>query len=170
MFGCGTSVNVDYQPGTDFSVLKSFQVEEKPVTMPDDTRVNSPFILKRISEALKNHLILKGMSPSKDKPDVIAKYHLGIKQELESDASGLSVGIGSATSHSAIGFVYGIPASEVATNENLMITIDVVKSTTKALLWRGSYTSRLEAGSTPESSTEQINAMVKAILDKFPPK
>lgn len=166
---CATSVNVDYQPGTNFAVLKTFRVEGKPVAVPNDPRVNSPFTQQRLSEALKNQLSLKGLSAKRDMPDMVVKYHLGLKQEVESDASGVSFGIGSSSPNTAIGFVFG-SGSDVATVDTLTITIDLVKSGTKKLLWRGSFESRLAAGSTPESSTRLINAMVKQILDKFPPK
>jgi len=166
---CATSVNVDYQPGTDFAALKSFRIEGKPLAVPNDPRVNSPFTKDRIIEALKNQLTLKGLAAKKDKPDIVVKYHLGVKQELESDASGMSFGIGSSSSNSAFGFMFGA-GSDVATIENLTITIDLVKSGTEKLLWRGSFESRLAAGSTPESSNQLIKAMVKEILSKFPPK
>ena len=166
---CATSVNVDYLPGTNFAALKSFRVEEKPVAVTKDPRVNSPFIQKRIIEALKSQLNLKGLIAKKDKPDVIVKYHLAIKQELESDDSGVAFGIGSSSSNSAFGIMFG-SGGGVASVDNLLITIDLVKSGNKKLLWRGSFDRRLAAGTTPESSTQLINSMVKEILDKFPPK
>jgi len=166
---CATSVNVDYQLGTDFSALKSFRIEETPIAVAKDPRVNNPFIQKRIIEALNAQLNLKGLVAKKDKPDVIVKYHLGIKQELESDDSGVAFGIGTSSSHSAFGIMFG-SGTGVASVDNLLITIDLVKSETKKLLWRGSFDRRLAAGITPESSTQLINNMVKEILDKFPPK
>jgi len=139
------------------------------MAVPDDPRINSPFALKRISDALKSQLSLKGLTAKKDRPDVVVKYRLGLKQEVESDASGVSFGIGSSSSTTAFGFMFGAGA-DVATVDNLIITIDLVKPATQQLLWRGSYENHLAAGSTPETSTKLINSMVKQILDKFPPK
>lgn len=166
---CATSVNVDYAPGTSFAGLKTFQVQAKPESIPDDPRVNSPFMKQRITRAIGDQLSIKGMKFVTASPDVIVKYYLGIKQELESDDSGVSIGIGTASRHSAIGFVYGFPATEVATIENLNITVDIVNAKNDQLLWRGSLARRLFAGSTPESNTALINGMVKEILDFFPP-
>lgn len=167
---CATSVNVDYSPGTSFAGLKTFQVQARPEAIPDDPRVNSPFMKQRITKAVGDHLTLKGMSFVKTSPDVLVKYHLGVRQELETDDSGVSIGIGTATRHTAIGFVYGFPATEVETVENLVITIDIVSATNQQLLWRGSLARRLYAGSTPESNTALINGMVREILDLFPPR
>lgn len=167
---CATSVNVDYDTKTSFAGLKTFQVQAKPEAIPNDPRVNSPFMKQRITKAVGDQLSLKGMSFVKTSPDVIVKYHLGIKQELESDDSGVSIGIGTSSRHTAIGFVYGFPATEVATVENLAITIDIVNAKDNQLLWRGSLARQLYSGSTPESNTVLINGMVKEILDLFPPR
>ena len=167
---CATSVNVDYTPGTSFAGLKTFQVQAKPEGIPDDPRVNSPFMKQRITKAVGDQLRIKGMSFVKTSPDVIVKYHLGIKQELESDDSGVSVGIGTSSRHSAIGFVYGFPGTEVSTVENLNITVDIVNAKNNQLLWRGSLARQLYSGSTPESNTALINGMVQEILNQFPPR
>jgi len=169
LFACATSVNVDYQPGTDFTALKSFRIVEAPVSVAKDPRINSPFIQQRIIEAMKAQLSLKGLVAKSEKPDLVVKYHLAIKQELESDDSGVAFGVGTSSSHSAFGIMFG-SGTGVASVDNLVITIDLMKAGTEKLLWRGSFDRRLAAGLTPESSTQLINSMVKEILDKFPPK
>lgn len=167
---CATSVNVDYSPETSFVGIRTFQVQAQPEAIPNDPRVNSPFMKQRITSAIGDTLSLRGMSFVKTNPDVLVKYHLGVKQELESDDTGVSIGIGTSTRHSAIGFVYGFPAAEVETVEDLVITIDIVSSDGKQLLWRGSLARRLYAGSTPESNTTLIYGMVREILALFPPR
>lgn len=167
---CATSVNVDYAPGTSFAGIKTFKVQAKPEAIPKDPRVNSPFMKQRITRAIADHLTVKGMFSVKTSPDVIVKYHMGIKQELESDDSGVSIGIGTASRHSAIGFRYDFPANEIATIENLNLTVDIVNAKSDQLLWRGSLARRLYAGSTPESNKALINGIVKEIFDQFPPK
>ena len=167
---CATSVNVDYAPGTSFSGLKTFQVQAQPEAIPNDPRVNSPFMKQRITKAVGDQLTIKGMSFVKTSPDVIVKYHLGVRQELESDDSGVSIGFGTSSRHSAIGFAFGFPATEVDTIENLAITLDVVNAESKQVLWRGSLARQLYAGSTPESNTALINGMVQEILSQFPPR
>lgn len=168
---CASSVNVDYTPGTSFAGIKSFQVQAKPEAIPNDPRVNSPFMKQRLTRAVGDQLTLKGMAFVEASPDIIVKYHLGIRQNVETDDSGLSIGVGTSSRHSAIGFMYGIPlGGDVSTVENLIITLDVVNASSNQLLWRGSLARELYAGSSPESNTTLINGMVKEILEQFPPK
>lgn len=165
---CATSVNVDFDPKTNFATIKSFQVQAKPVNVIDHPRIDSPFMQQRTIKAIGDSLTLKGMTFTKSEPDVIVKYHIGINKELESDESGVSFGFGTFSRHSAIGLDYGFP--EVATVENLVITIDMVASSTNLLLWRGSLARRLYEGSTPASNTKLVNKMVAEILNQFPLK
>ena len=136
---CATSVNVDYDPATNFSGLKTFQVQAKPEAIPEDPRVNSPFMQQRVTAAITEQLKLKNMLPAKASPDTVVKYHLGIRQEMQSNDSGVSVGVGTASRHTAVGFMFGFPVTDVATIDNLVITLDMVNVKTGNLLWRGPY-------------------------------
>jgi hypothetical protein len=169
LYACASSVNVDFDPKTSFAGINTFQVQAKPEAMPDDPRIDSPFMKQRITRAIGDQLTLKGMKFIKTSPDVIVKYHLGIKKELESDESGVFLGYGTSTGRTAFGLGYSFPAAEVATIENLAITIDIVNAENKQLLWRGSVTRRLYEGSTPASNTQLVNEMVMEILGQFPP-
>ena len=168
--GCATRVNVDYDLDSNFSTVKTFQIQAKPVNEINDPRINSSFMQQRIIKAMGDTLTLKGLKFIKVTPDVIVKYHLAINKELESDDSGISIGFGSYSRHSAIGLAYGFPASEVSTVENLVMNIDIVNAKTKQLLWRGSLARRLYDGSTPETHTQLVNSLVAEILKQFPPK
>ena len=63
---------------------------------------------------------------------------------------------------------YGYPGY-VESYERGILTIDVLNGSDKKLVWRGSSGRRLYNGFSPEQSTKVINAVVKEILDKFPP-
>ena len=166
---CATSVNVDYRSGVNFSNIKTFQVQEKPVNVSADPRVDNPFMKERTAAALKTAFTNKGLYFSKDKADVIVKYHLVIKQEFETDDSGVFFGIGTATHHSAFGMSYAFPDRQVASVDDLVLTIDMVDPG-NILLWRGSLARRLYSGSTPETNRRLIQGLVTEILKQFPPK
>jgi len=168
--GCATRVNVDYDVDSNFSTIKTFQIQSEPANKTSDSRTNNSFMKKRVIKAVGDTLTIKGMNFVKVMPDVIIQYQLGINKELESDDSGISIGFGTSSRHSAIGLVYGFPASEVSTVENLVMSIDIVDARTKQLLWRGSLARRLYDGSTPETHTQLVNEMVAEILKQFPPK
>ena len=166
---CATSVDVDYRAGVNFSNIKTFRIQDKPVNATTDTRIDSPFMQQRTAEALKSAFTKKGFYFSKDKPDVIIRYHMVIKQEFETDDSGVFFGIGTSSQHSAFGMSYSFPDRDVASVDNLVLTIDVVDSH-NVLMWRGSLGRRLYSGSTPETNNRLIQGMVTEILNLFPPR
>ena len=169
LVACATSVDVDYRPGVNFSQIKTFRIQTKPVNATTDPRIDSPFMQQRTVEALRNAFSAKGFYFSQDKADIIIKYHLVIKQEFETDDSGVFLGFGTATRHSAFGLGYSFPDREIASVDNLVLTIDVVDSR-NVLLWRGSLGRILYSGSTPESNRSLIHGLVNEILKQFPPK
>jgi hypothetical protein len=166
---CATGVNVDYRSEADFKKIKSFSIEKKPANTTTDTRIDTPFMQERTVEALRSALTNKGFYYQKDKPDVIVRYHLVIKQEFETDDSGVYLGFGTATHHSIIGMSYAFPERQVASVDDLVLTIDIVDPG-NILLWRGSLARRLFSGSTPEKNNQLIQGLVQDILKQFPPK
>ena len=166
---CASSVDVDYRPGYNFSQLKTFQVQDKPVNASKDTRVNNPFMQQRTVAALKAAFTSKGLSLTQANADVVIKYHLDVKQEVESDGSGVFFGFGTSTYNSAFGMTYGVGGPSVASVDDLVLTIDVLDRQ-NALLWRGSLGRRLYAGSTPETNNKMIQELVAEILKRYPPR
>ena len=166
---CATSVDVDYRREAEFNKIKTFRIQEKPVNATTDTRIDSPFMQQRTVEAIKTGFTQKGWYFSKDKADVIIKYHLVIKQEFETDDSGVFFGFSTGTRHSLLGMTYAFPDRQVASVDNLVLTIDIVDPG-NILLWRGSLGRRLYNGSTPETNRQLIQGLVMEILKQFPPK
>lgn len=165
---CSSTVNVDYDQGYNFTALKTFTLQEEPEKIDDDPRLDTPMMQQRLVNAIRVGLRQGGLREAQP-ADVRVSYRLDIKQEIESDASGVSVGVGTFSRNVGVGFGYGFPASEVESYDRLVLTIDLHGSDTDTLLWRGSDSRRLYAGSTPESSTKLVNELVEAILKKFPP-
>lgn len=167
--GCTTTVNVDYDQDTNFSALKTFQLETKPIKIADDPRLDSPLVQQRVVNAIRTGFINKGLREDTGQADVRISYRIDIKQEIESDTSGVSVGVGTFSRNVGIGFGYGFPASDVESYDRIILTIDLHR-TDNTLLWRGSDSRRLVSGSTPQSNTRLINELVDAILEHYPPR
>lgn len=166
--GCGTTVNVDYDEQANFQALRAFTMMPSPETKTGDPRLDSPLVDKRIREAIVANLTVRGYREVNDNPDFAVAYQLGVRQELDSSRASMTVGVGGFYPHSAIGMTYGYPGY-VESYERGILTIDVLKGSDRKLVWRGSSGRRLYDGSTPEKSDKEINAVVKEILDKFPP-
>lgn len=165
---CASSVNVDYKQNISFTQFKTFLVQSKPVNVTKDTRIDNPFVQERVIKAIGDNLVAKGFTVNKSAPDIVVKYHLVIKQEIESDDSGITLGYGTVSRHSFLGMSYNFPERDISSIDNLVVTIDIFDNNN--LLWRGSLGSRLYDGSTPESNTRLISGLVKDILEQFPPK
>lgn len=165
---CGTTVNVDYDQSADFATITTFNLDKTPMKVSDDPRINSPLVQQRITDAIRDALQQKGLRAT-SQGDVRVSYRIDVKQEIESDQSGVSVGIGTFSRNVGIGFGYGFPAADVESYDQIRLTIDLQRPDGQ-LLWRGSDTRRLEAGSTPEKNTRLINELVQAIMETYPPR
>ena len=164
---CGTTVNVDYDTSTNFAAIKSYSLETKPIKISDDPRIDNHLMQQRVVSAIHSNLQAKGLRASTP-ADARVTYRIDLKQEIESDRSGISVGVGTYSRNVGVGFGYGFPASDVESYDQMRLTIDLLRPD-GSLLWRGSDTRRLYAGSTPEKSTELINDLVESILKEDPP-
>jgi len=167
---CTSMVNVDYDKNTNFSSLKTYRINTTPVRVSADTRINSPFMQQRVEKEINRALSGKGFTALKNNIDLEIKYYLDIKQEIETRDSAVSIGLGSYGSHSAIGFGFNVPIGEANSIDNLVLTIDVISTKTKELIWRGSLGYSLYEGATPEVYDNLVKELVIEILEKFPPK
>ncbi|MDR9435343.1 MAG: DUF4136 domain-containing protein [Thiohalophilus sp.] len=167
LVACSTTVNVDYDQSIDFATIRNFKLETKPIKISDDPRIDSSLMQQRVVTAIREVLTRKGLQTSPT-PDVHVSYRIDVKQEIESDPSGVSVGVGTFSRNVGIGFGYGFPAADVESYDRIILTIDFHNPADK-LLWRGSDSRRLTSGSTPETLTRLVNDLVEAILERYPP-
>lgn len=167
---CSSTVNVDYDKDFDFKLIKTYFVVTQPVRVSTDTRISSPFMQQRVVQAIESNLALKGLKKFNQQSDIKVRYFLDIKQEIESQDSGMSIGIGTSGANSAIAFGYSMPAGDTNYYDNLVITIDMLSVDSDKLLWRGSLGYRLVDGSTPETYNKLVSELVSEILKLFPPQ
>ena len=167
---CSTTANIDYDKKINFNQFKSFRIQEKPIRISSDTRVNSSFMQQRVAEEINTSLLKKGFVKSDKGSDLEIKYFLDLKKEFERYDSGVSVGFGSFSRRSSIGLGLNFPFDEGRSVDNLMLTIDVFSAQSNKLIWRGSATEFLESRATPETYTTLVRALVTEIINEFPPK
>lgn len=165
---CGTTVNVDYDKQTNFTSLKSFTLMPSPELKTGDERLDSPLVDQRVRKAILATLKARGYQQVESNADFAVAYQLGVRKEIDSSRASMSAGVGTYGRRSAVGMTYGYPGY-VESYERGILTIDVLKGSDKRLVWRGSSGRRLYDGRTPEKTDKEINAVVKEILDKFPP-
>jgi len=167
---CTSTVNFDYDRAVNFNSFTTYTINKEPVRVTGDTRINSPFMTKRVVAELNITLANKGFEKSNEKAELEVNYFLDIKPELETEDSGfVSLGFGASRRHSAVGLGFNIPIGEVSNIDKLVLTIDFVSVKTKKLIWRGSLGYHLYEGATPETYTTLVKKLVAEILKNFPP-
>jgi hypothetical protein len=165
---CATMTNVDYRQGYDFSGIHRVRIGASPAPASTDTRINSPLVDQRIRAAIAAWLTAQGYQLVDSDADTTLVYQLTTRSGLESRSSGVSFGFGTLGPHSAVGLGYGFPLYDVDSYDEAVLTIDMLDGK-NGLLWRGSASSRLGDGNTPEKLTAMVNDLVSDILDNFPP-
>ena len=169
---CASNVSIDYNKEIPFTSYKTYQLikSDDPEDLKrENPEVDNTLVRTRIESAINNNLQSQGYQVSAD-PDFYITYFLRVKQEIESRNTSVSVGYGSWGRGGGIGMRYGFPDYTVSTYDRGTLTIDILKSTDKSLLWRGSTSRRLDrAGATPESNNKLVNEVVNEILSEFPP-
>jgi len=168
---CASPVNIDYDKNTNFGLFTSYSIDEKPVRISADTRINSPFMQQRVVNELTQKLSEKGYENLNKKSELKIKYYLDIKHEVETqDSGGVAIGFGTSSHRSAVGLGFNIPIGETTSVDLIVLTIDVVSAKTDKLLWRGSLGYDLYEGATPETYTSLVKSLVAEIMENFPPK
>jgi Domain of unknown function (DUF4136) len=146
-------VKVDAEPGIDFGVYKTYGWSESQEPAPN------PVNHIRITRAIERELQAKGLKPSASEPPDLRIHYFGyIEKKLKG------------TSHQEETYR---PTADVKTvvdfsrvKEGTLI-LELFARTTGRLLWRGVATEPVA----PADETEaQISRMVKALVQRYPPK
>lgn len=167
---CTATVNVDYDSDVNFKSYKIYNNVIDAVRVSSDTRIDSSFMKKRVVESINKTLVRNGYSKSVSKSDLKVKYYLDVKQEIETQESGMMIGFGTASANSSVAFGFNFPVGEAVSVDVLVLTIDMISTKTNKLIWRGSSGSYLSEEGTPKKYEEMIKSLVTAVLNKFPPK
>lgn len=167
--GCSTvRVSQDYEPATDFSGLQTYQWLSTAAPQTGDVRVDNPLLDSRFRAAIDRNLTHQGFRKTNDEPDFYIKYEYRIRQKIQTDNVGTSVGfgIGSYGRYGGVGVGTG---SDVRSYDEGLVVVDLLAPDKEKLLWRGTATFRVPEHSDPEKSTEKVNEVIDKTMAQFPP-
>ncbi len=163
VFGCGPKVSRDFDPGMDFSRLKTYNWQSKTDKKPEDALVD-----ERIRSAVENSLAEKGFQRVSGKGDFSVDYQYRISRASKSSDLHTGVGIGGGSGGVFGGIGVGI--FDLGGNHDQgTLTINMFDSFSGRLIWKGSNTRRVPESSDPAKSAMETNRQVESILEKFPP-
>ena len=152
--GCSTiSVTQDYDPGYDFSKLKTFEF----LPIPEDAGIDQ-LNAKRLGEAIKTNLIAKGYTLSEEADFGIA-LHFG--QQTKTDVQSYNYHYG--------GWWGSEEGVQVTQYDEGTLVIDFIDMAKNELVWRGTGSGVISQSPSIEERTENINKAVAQILAQFPP-
>ena len=170
LFACSTvQVRQDYDPGEDFSRLRTYSWLPKPQEQTGNLRLDNPLLHDRIVAAIDRSLQTKGYTKVEDaKPDFFVTYHLASQQKLDVRTIdyGSGYGVWGPAGWGGVGWseTYAVPYEEGT------IAIDVIDLSKRKLVWRGIGVGRVKEAPKPEEVTQRVNTAVDEVLAQFPPK
>ncbi len=170
--GCSTvQVKTDFNPGTDFSGLKTYRWLGAQDDPGNDVRINSELVVKTVQIAVDNELMAKGfVKDDSGQPDFVVTWFGSIDKKIRSESM----------NHFYRPYGYGTLYRDPYWNsqpttmntveyEQGSLIIDVLDPGRQTLLWRGFGSSRLKQNQSTSQVTNNLNSAIRRILTDFPP-
>jgi hypothetical protein len=170
----GIRVSQDYDPSTNFDSYRTFAWAPEPPQKSGDVLIDSPFMDRRIRNAIETTLKSKGYPKAEaGKPDFLVTYQLVVRPQVEVNTVGPAFGWGGYP-YGYWGYPYpywgGIDYTTYVNQYDVgTLIIDFTDAETHQLFWRGVGSRRVYQQSTPEKTTEVVNRTVAEILAQYPP-
>ena len=170
--GCSNiKVQSDYDPAIDFSRYGAYAwIPEPAAADGEDPRIAGDDLLRqRIERAVDAGLSAKGMRRVDAAGDasLLVTEHVSVEQKLRVNTTHYGYGYGGWGYYG-----YGGPAysdTRVDQYEQGTLILDFIDPGTKSLVWRGMAKKRLREAQTPEEREREVQRVVAAILEKYPP-
>jgi hypothetical protein len=161
--GCaGMKVKQDYDTSVDFQRLKTYGWKD---TEPADSLMEN-----RIRKAADSALAEKGYTAAADgQKDFLVVYRYTVENLDDPDKVRTGIGVGGGSGGVFGGVRLGVGLGK-RHQERETLTLSVLDPSTGKLIWKGSTQNLLSGEPGPEKTTKRIEAAVKTILSKFPPK
>ena len=161
--GCSTiSVNQDYDPGYDFSKLKTFGF----IPITEDAGIDQ-LNATRLGDAIKANLTAKGYTLADNADFGIALF---FSKQTKTSVQSYGYGYGYGGGYGRYGGGYGgMGGVDVSQYDEGTLVIDFVDMAKQELVWRGIGTGAVSESPSVEERTANINEAVTKILEQFPP-
>lgn len=167
--GCSSiSVNHDYDSDADFAAYQTYAWIQQPTTAVGDARAAqqmNTLLDKRIRNAVNAQMSAKGMTLfDSDDANLFVAYHTGIQDQVNVTDWGY-------TYPRHYGGWYGGGSNiDVTTYQEGTIIIDLIDTSTKQLVWRGTASGALASNPTPEQIESNLAKVMEKLFKDYPPK
>lgn len=164
--GCANRAISDYDSAAmeKMRTYECFRIDDREARSQYQDVVLSPIVDRRIERSIESHLIDKGYKSECASTDFLITFDTVTKTKTEINQGF----IGPSTFRRYPSYGYNRYSQiEIEQYEEGTFIIDIIDNNSKELVWRGTYVKRL-GWSAP--SDEDIDGIIGAILDKFPPE
>jgi len=155
-------ISTDFDPTQDFSKYKTYRWARIKERDPNDVLSKNIMLRKRVQVAVNRGLKDKGFEKlDRGKPDFIVFVHAGVQQRTNVYYHG--------------GYHYGGwwgpygSYSSVSHYKQATLVVDIVDTEEKELSWRGIASDELQSYSDHEVLQEELDYVISAMLEDFPP-
>jgi len=163
-------VNQDFDPSVSFKQYDSFALDEKDPDRDTDPRYDNELINNRFNRTITSVLQEKGFAyagKSSDSDFTVAfDYSVRPKMDLYNINRQVGFSYGSYNRYGGIG---AKTCTDISEFDQGVLFINIKDTRTKKLIWRGTATDIVSIHATPEKISNQVEEMVSAVLDNFPP-
>ncbi len=170
--GCtGPTVRTDFDSSAEFTKFKTYAFGGLTDVNQGGVLDNS-LMRKRLEQMVDQQLTAKGLQQlSLDQhPDLLVHYWIGVKEKQRVESTGPAVGaygVRGARGGYGWGAGYGGGVTTYEYKEGTLV-IDLVESTKKDLVWRGTIVATLE--DTTDENLELANKGIAKAFQDYPPE
>jgi len=161
-------IRTDYQPGTQFSSLKTYAWLPDMQQKTGNPALDSSLLNNRIRNALEQNMSAIGFrSVAPEQADVYLTYYLTLESRIESFPTTITY-YGYRGHRRGGGYAYGY-GNDIQEYKYNTLYVDMISPANKQIIWRGTAESLLEDSSTPEKREQRVNHIVSQIMQRYPP-
>lgn len=166
--GGGISVKTDFEPGADFAKYSTYAWIQQPAG-EGGTGIASGLADQRIRSAIDANLAAKGLRKVDDpsKAGLAVGYQVTTKDEVSYNT--VNTGWGGGYRWGGWGVGMGTSTTYANTYTSGTLIVGLFDTAEKKMVWQGTATKTLDEDATPEERTQNINAAVAKIFEKYPP-
>ncbi len=173
--GCASmQISYDYDGDVDFSSLHSYAWLPTPQVKSGDPKVQYGSLLdSRVKALVEEQLAARGFVKNADKPDVLVTYHVAIEDKTSvtytNELYGYGPGWGTGYRRNMLHHGYPGSTAMVTEYQQGTLILDVVRSSDKQLIWRGTAIAEIYPDLSKEAREKRLREAVDSILANFPP-
>jgi hypothetical protein len=150
-------VSQHFDDNADFGGLKTFAWMEgnmDSVQSGAEPHVNFDAAIRA---AVEKYLVVEGLTKDLAQPDVLVKYHTGLRTTLYVTNFGMHY-------HEKVGW------NETESVQDGQLTVDLVDPTSQVVIWRGTARGAMNVDPNQEIANRNADRAVKMIFEQYPPE